>query len=153
MRRGCALQPRLPLHSGSARTGAVGPQGPQGNMGPQGLSGPGVPSGGAAGQVLKKVDGSNYNTVWSTQSLNVVSAFGQLVTIPPGQTRSVAASCPTGTVVVGGGYVATNANPEAIHVATNGPQGFDTWNADITNAAALNHTATMYAIARCISFT
>lgn len=67
--------------------GEVGPAGPQGEQGPQGLQGPqgiqgiqgiqgetgpqgpagqGVPTGGTAGQVLTKVDGTDYNTQWST---------------------------------------------------------------------------------------
>lgn len=55
-------------------TGATGPQGPQGIQGPtgatgatgpQGPAGVGVPSGGTAGQVLSKVDGTDYNTAWA----------------------------------------------------------------------------------------
>ena len=64
-------------------TGATGPQGPQGiqgetgPQGPQGATGatgatgpagPGVPTGGTAGQVLAKVDGTDYNTEWVTPS-------------------------------------------------------------------------------------
>lgn len=40
--------------------------GPQGDVGPQGPAGPGVPIGGTAGQVLAKIDGTNYNTQWIT---------------------------------------------------------------------------------------
>ena len=64
-------------------TGATGPQGPQGpqgiqgEQGPQGIqgeqgiqgpAGPGVPSGGTAGQILAKIDGTDYNTEWVTPS-------------------------------------------------------------------------------------
>ena len=49
-------------------TGATGPQGPTGPTGPQGPAGPGVPTGGTAGQVLAKVDGTDYNTQWVTPS-------------------------------------------------------------------------------------
>jgi len=51
--------------------GAQGPQGPQGIQGPagpQGVPGQGVPTGGTAGQVLAKVDGTDYNTEWVDQS-------------------------------------------------------------------------------------
>jgi len=41
-------------------TGATGAQGPQGDPGE------GVPVGGTAGQVLAKIDGTNYNTEWSS---------------------------------------------------------------------------------------
>ena len=42
-------------------TGATGATGPQGPTGP---AGPGVAAGGTAGQVLSKVDGTDYNTQW-----------------------------------------------------------------------------------------
>ena len=47
--------------------GPEGPQGPKGDPGPegpQGPAGPGVAAGGTAGQVLSKVDGTDYNTHW-----------------------------------------------------------------------------------------
>lgn len=71
-------------------TGSVGPQGPQGAdstvpgpkgdkgdkgdtgdtgpQGPQGEPGTGVPAGGTTGQVLAKIDGTNYNTQWVNPS-------------------------------------------------------------------------------------
>ena len=55
-------------------TGATGARGPQGETGatgatgPQGPAGQGVPAGGTAGQVLQKVDGTDYNTEWVTPS-------------------------------------------------------------------------------------
>ena len=54
--------------------GATGPQGPIGLTGPQGpagtpgANGQGVPTGGTTGQVLAKVDGTDYNTQWVTPS-------------------------------------------------------------------------------------
>lgn len=53
-------------------TGEQGPQGPQGTIGEtgpkgdQGPAGPGVPIGGTAGQVLTKIDGTDYNTEWKS---------------------------------------------------------------------------------------
>ncbi|MBE9575346.1 C1q-like domain-containing protein [Flavobacterium proteolyticum] len=58
-------------------TGAMGPQGPtgltgatgpQGPAGTNGTNGQGVPTGGTAGQVLAKVNGTDYNTQWVTPS-------------------------------------------------------------------------------------
>lgn len=58
-------------------TGPIGPQGPAGTPGPTGVPGPqgqagtngqGVPTGGTTGQVLAKVDGTDYNTQWVTPS-------------------------------------------------------------------------------------
>ncbi len=50
-------------------TGPAGPAGPVGPTGPAGAPGVGVPVGGTAGQFLTKIDGTNYNTSWSTLSL------------------------------------------------------------------------------------
>ncbi len=52
-------------------TGAAGPtgeRGPQGETGPTGANGIGVPTGGTAGQVLAKIDGTDFNTEWTTVS-------------------------------------------------------------------------------------
>jgi hypothetical protein len=54
--------------------GPPGPQGPQGDSGPPGLTGPagatgpGVIPGGTAGQVLAKINSTDYNTQWTTPS-------------------------------------------------------------------------------------
>ena len=48
--------------------GVQGIQGETGANGADGVNGQGVPTGGAAGQVLSKVDGANYNTEWVNQS-------------------------------------------------------------------------------------
>ena len=49
--------------------GDPGAAGQKGDPGAQGPAGEGVPTGGTAGQVLTKVDGTNYNTQWSTLSI------------------------------------------------------------------------------------
>lgn len=49
--------------------GDQGPAGTAGAKGDQGDPGEGVPTGGTAGQVLTKVDGTNYNTQWSTLTI------------------------------------------------------------------------------------
>ena len=60
--------------SGSSIPGPAGPMGPQGLTGPQGsagtpgANGQGVPVGGTTGQVLSKIDGTDYNTQWVTPS-------------------------------------------------------------------------------------
>ena len=48
--------------------GATGATGATGAQGPKGEAGPGVPTGGVAGQVLTKVDSTDYNTRWVTLS-------------------------------------------------------------------------------------
>jgi hypothetical protein len=49
--------------------GSTGPAGPTGPAGSQGIPGVGVPAGGTAGQFLTKIDGTNYNTDWTTVNL------------------------------------------------------------------------------------
>lgn len=46
-------------------TGLTGPMGPAGADGVDGVDGVGVPIGGTAGQILSKVDATNYNTAWT----------------------------------------------------------------------------------------
>lgn len=48
--------------------GATGAQGPAGADGAPGADGQGIPTGGTAGQVLAKVDGTDYNTEWVNQT-------------------------------------------------------------------------------------
>lgn len=50
--------------SPSVLTMALGVPGPAGEAGEPGANGVGVPVGGTAGQVLAKIDGTNYNTEW-----------------------------------------------------------------------------------------
>lgn len=54
--------------AGASGIGIVldGIDGEDGQPGPPGQSGAGVPTGGTANQVLAKVDGTNYNTYWSS---------------------------------------------------------------------------------------
>ena len=51
-------------------SGSIGVPGPAGPTGPQGPAGEGVPAGGTAGQFLTKIDGTNYNTDWTTINLS-----------------------------------------------------------------------------------
>lgn len=46
----------------------LGPAGPAGAAGAAGAAGPGVPTGGTAGQVLSKIDGTDFNTQWVNQT-------------------------------------------------------------------------------------
>ncbi len=59
--------------------GATGPMGPQGPAGTPGANGQGVPTGGTTGQVLAKVNGTDYNTQWVTPNAGGSGASVQLV--------------------------------------------------------------------------
>jgi hypothetical protein len=50
----------------SGAIGTSGTSGTSGTTGTSGTSGFGVPTGGTSGQILQKVDGTNYNTEWTT---------------------------------------------------------------------------------------
>jgi len=53
--------------------GPAGPTGATGPSGPTGATGPGVAAGGAAGQVLTKINATDYNTQWTTPSTGDVT--------------------------------------------------------------------------------
>jgi hypothetical protein len=62
--------------------GAAGAQGPAGN---DGAAGVGIPAGGIAGQILAKIDGTDYNTEWITNlggSGSGVSSYNDLTDKP-----------------------------------------------------------------------
>lgn len=83
--------------------GQTGPAGPQGETGP---AGPGVPTGGTAGQVLSKIDGTDYNTEWKTPSGMPTGSAGtklfwsstqnKWVSVTP-QIKSITVSIPSGS--------------------------------------------------------
>lgn len=60
----------LRLKGDRGEPGAQGIQGPQGAKGDTGATGAGVASGGTAGQILSKIDSTNYNTHWVTNNLD-----------------------------------------------------------------------------------
>ena len=72
--------------------GATGPQGPQGVQGEQGIqgpqgeqgetgaAGPGLPSGGTAGQYIKKASSTDYDTAWESADTNPISSSNKLIT-------------------------------------------------------------------------
>lgn len=47
-----------------AQIGPPGPRGPRGDKGPNGPPGVGVPKGGTTGQVLVKIDNTDFNFHW-----------------------------------------------------------------------------------------
>jgi hypothetical protein len=82
---------------------APGPAGPEGPEGPEGPAGVGIPAGGSAGQILSKVDGTNYNSQWVD---NYAEKTYYLVrnntgsTIPKGTLVSAVGAEPSGRIDV-----------------------------------------------------
>jgi hypothetical protein len=81
-------------------TGATGATGPQGE---QGEPGEGVASGGTEGQILVKVDGTDYNTTWadnSAESTFYLVRNNTATTIPKGTLVSATGAEPSGRIDV-----------------------------------------------------
>ncbi|MGQ0622387.1 MAG: hypothetical protein ACT4QA_21170, partial [Panacagrimonas sp.] len=56
-------------------TGLPGATGAEGVAGSAGTNGQGVPAGGTTGQLLSKIDGTNFNTQWTTPAAGGASAY------------------------------------------------------------------------------
>lgn len=68
-----------------------GATGPQGAAGPAGV---GVPTGGTAGQVLEKIDGTDYSTQWATPTSGGITELTGEVTAGPGSGAVAATIAP-----------------------------------------------------------
>jgi hypothetical protein len=107
-------------------TGSQGLQGIQGNPGTNGTNGTngvGVPTGGTTGQVLSKIDATNYNTQWVNQTGGVGGGYISTdISYPPLVTELTAALGTPSTL--GAGYTAivkdTGTDPNVILVGTDG---------------------------------
>lgn len=109
----------------SGSIGVPGPAGPTGPQGPAGAAGVGVPAGGTAGQFLTKIDGTNYNTDWTTINLSayvlkannlsdLTSASTARVNLSLGPTNTVAFR----TVNLSEGAVAAGDTLSTLSIAT-----------------------------------
>src|SRR5262249_14830966 len=108
-----------------------GPRGPRGPQGPQGLQGAQGPAGsqGPAGPAGPQGPAGTFTTS------NVASYVGPLVTMCPlghgsCAVQGSAATCPTGSVAIGGGWVwpsSVTDPPVAATVGFNGPVSASTW--------------------------
>lgn len=121
-------------------TGPTGPQGLQGLQGPQGIqgltgatgptgatgatgpAGPGVPTGGTAGQVLSKIDGTNYNTQWVTPSGDNLGNHTATTNLAMGGNSITGANNITavGTATLGGNAYPTTTGTNGQVLTTNG---------------------------------
>lgn len=65
-------------------TGSQGPTGATGATGPTGATGAGVPVGGTAGQVLTKVNSTDFNTVFATPAADFITAVTAPLSVTSG---------------------------------------------------------------------
>ena len=131
--------------SGSSTPGPAGPMGPQGLTGPQGpagtpgANGQGVPVGGTTGQVLAKVDATDYNTQWVTPSAGGSGAQVALIATKTtnAQVLSLANGTNTGDLVTFDNVVTSNASIGTYSTSTN------------TFTVAQSGVYTIQAVTRC----
>jgi hypothetical protein len=83
--------------------GIQGPKGDIGNTGATGATGPGVPVGGTAGQVLRKVDATENNTQWATPNAGTVTTLS--VTTAAGVSGTVANPTTTPAITIALGAI------------------------------------------------
>ena len=74
-----------------ADQGIPGARGPKGDKGDTGDAGQGVPTGGSTGQVLAKIDGTDYNTEWVAQT-GGTSALPYFITVADTNARFAVAT-------------------------------------------------------------
>ena len=87
------------LRGAVGRRGAVGPAGPQGAAGPQGPKGESGSQGATGPQGPPGPPGTN---------VSYSNAYSEHVAVPAGSFRFAEAICPSGTLLVGGGYATEN---------------------------------------------
>ena len=101
-----------------------GQDGADGAPGATGPAGPGVPSGGTAGQVLSKVDGTDFNTEWTTPgggaSLPAGGTTGQCLVKKSDADQDVEWNDYATTTVSNGRLIKINTNPTSYTTVTGG---------------------------------
>lgn len=136
--------------------GPVGPQGLQGDPGPVGPQGPqgdpgeGVASGGAAGQILRKASGADYDTAWDTLDAADVGALALTGGTLTGPTVVAANSSSTALRITQEGtglalLVEDEANPDATpFVIANNGQVIQGYSSAVTHPTYTNFGITSY---------
>ncbi|MDM4772612.1 hypothetical protein [Solimonas sp. SE-A11] len=101
--------------------GPIGPTGATGATGVTGETGPGVPVGGSAGQVLAKVDGTDYNTQWTTPTAG--AGGGASVQLRANKLGGSGETCPTA--------ISTTPSTIAFNNVLTSPSNGSSWNGSV----------------------
>jgi hypothetical protein len=128
-------------------TGSIGPQGIQGLTGP---AGQGVPTGGTTGQVLAKINATNYNTQWITPATGGADNLGnhtatQNLVMGGNSITGATNITATGTATLGGNTYPTNTGTNGQVLKTDGA-GALSWGS-VSGGATLQLLATKNASA------
>jgi hypothetical protein len=107
--------------------GAPGPMGPTGPAGADGENGVGVPPGGDAGDILAKVDGTDYNTEWIQNYTSTVKHEVKYIGDP-----TIPVGTPVYTVLNGNGNSSTNI---PVNVASNASESTSSKTMGLTEAS------------------
>jgi hypothetical protein len=104
--------------------GDTGPQGPAGTNGTNGTNGVGVPTGGSTGQVLAKVNETDYNTQWVTPSGGNDNLGNHIATQNLNMSNNAITNATnitsTGTATLGGNTYPTTTGTNGQVLTTNG---------------------------------
>ena len=132
-------------------TGAMAPAvltigvGVPGAAGPQGPAGQGVPAGGTAGQFLTKIDGTNYNTDWTTVNLGAYAVkANNLSDLSSASTARTNLGLGTMATASASDYSTTTAANGLYYPLTGNPSSFLTASA-LTGYATQSFVASNYA--------
>ncbi len=107
--------------------GAPGPMGPTGPAGADGENGVGVPPGGSAGEILAKIDGTDYNTEWIQNYTSTVKHEVKYIGDP-----TIPVGTPVYTVLNGNGNSSTNI---PVNVASNASESTSSKTMGLTEAS------------------
>jgi len=124
---------------------AAGPQGASGTNGTNGTNGQGVPVGGTTGQVLAKINATDYNTQWTTPAAGTVtSVTGTAPIVSSGGTTPAISVTAASTAAAGVVQLSDSTSTTSSTVAatsTAAKAAYDRGSTGVTDAATAQTTA------------
>jgi hypothetical protein len=126
-------------------TGPKGDTGNTGSQGPAGPTGPGVAAGGTTGQVLSKVNATDYNTQWTTPAAGTVTSVTGTAPVVSSGGATPAISMPAATTSVSGHLTSTDWNTFNNKAPTANPTFTGTVTAGTVNSGTLGVTGSITA--------
>ena len=101
-------------------------------------------AGSASGQVLTSTGGT---VIWANPKVpGYTRVNSAVISNPPGAQSAGTVSCPSGTVVLGGGAFTSSSTPGQQEINTSYPSSITTWQVFVDNTSAASLNFTVYAI-------